>query len=236
MIQKELNTFFSSPIAYLVIALYIIINGLFLFVFQTNFNILDSGFADLNAFFFLSPWIFVFLIPAITMRSFSDEIQMGTIELLKTKPMTNWQIVLGKFFGAVVLVLMMLAITGVYIYIIYQLANPVGNIDFSSIIGSYIGLTLIATNFISIGILTSSLSKNQITAFIMGLFMSFVLFYSFELMAPFFKSYSLIIKKIGLFEHYKSISRGVIEIKDVVYLTSINVILLLLTKMRVQKL
>ena len=144
ILKKEFNSFFASPIAYLVIGVFLLINGLFLFIFKDDFNILNAGFADLNPFFYLTPWIFIFLIPAITMKSFADEFNNGTIELLKTKPISNWQIVLGKFWAALLLVVIALIPTITYVYTVHQLGNPIGNIDFGAIIGSYIGLLFLA--------------------------------------------------------------------------------------------
>ena len=235
MLKKELHTFFSSPIGYLVIALFVIINGLFLFVFKTEFNILNAGFADLNSFFYLSPWIFVFLIPAITMRSFSDEIHAGTIEILKTKPISNWQIVLGKFLSSLVLIVIMLLISLVYLYTINQLSKPQGNIDFASAFGSYIGLLFMAGSFISIGLFTSTFSKNQIVAFLIAVFISFVIFYGFEFISTFFNN-PLFIKKLGMYEHFKSISRGVLDTRDLIYFISATTIFLFLTIFKVGRL
>jgi len=157
--KKELNSFFSSPIGYLVIAVYLVFNGLFLWVFEGDFNILHAGFADLNSYFFLAPWIFLFLIPAITMRSFSDEINTGTIEILKTKPITTWQLVIGKYLGALTLVILAIIPTLIYVYSIYQLGNPKGNINFGVAIGSFIGLLFLASSYTAIGIFSSTISK-----------------------------------------------------------------------------
>ena len=152
ILKKEFNSFFASPIAYLVIGVFLLINGLFLFIFKDDFNILNAGFADLNPFFYLTPWVFIFLIPAITMKSFADEFSNGTIELLKTKPISNWQIVLGKFWAALLLVVIALLSTITYVYTVYQLANPIGNIDFGATIGSYIGLFFLAATYTAIGL------------------------------------------------------------------------------------
>ncbi|MBT8385045.1 MAG: gliding motility-associated ABC transporter permease subunit GldF, partial [Bacteroidia bacterium] len=206
ILKKELNSFFSSPIGYLVIAVFLVMNGLFLWVFVGDFNILNAGFADLNSFFFITPWFFLFLIPAITMRSLSDEIRLGTIEILKTKPISDWQIVLGKFFGALLLILFALIPTIIYAYSIIQLGNPVGNLDIGSIIGSYMGLLFLASAFTSVGLLTSTFSGNQIVAFMLGVIISFFMFYGFEALADLGISESL--RSFGLYEHYKSISRG----------------------------
>ena len=132
ILKKEFNSFFASTIAYLVIGVFLLINGLFLWVFKDDFNLLNAGFADINPFFYLTPWVFLFLIPAITMKSFADEFNSGTIEILKTRPVSNWQIVLGKFWASLLLVLVALIPTLTYVYTIYRLGNPIGNMDVGS--------------------------------------------------------------------------------------------------------
>jgi ABC-2 type transport system permease protein len=231
ILKKEFNSFFASPIAYLVIGVFLLINGLFLWVFKDDFNILNAGFADLNSFFFLAQWVFLFLIPAITMKSFADEFSNGTIELLKTKPISDWKIVFGKFWASLLLVFIALIPTLTYAYTIYQLANPVGDIDFGSIIGSYIGLLFLAATYTSIGLFTSTLSKNQIVAFILGVMITFFLFYGFDAISISLGN-ELIIKKMGINEHFKSISRGVIDSRDIIYFLSVTVFFLFITKTR----
>ncbi|WP_299064460.1 gliding motility-associated ABC transporter permease subunit GldF [uncultured Polaribacter sp.] len=231
ILKKEFNSFFASPIAYLVIGVFLLMNGLFLWVFKDDFNILNTGFADLNPFFYLAPWLLLFLIPAITMKSFADEFNKGTIELLKTKPISNWQIVLGKFTASLLLVFIALLPTLTYAYTVYQLGNPVGNIDFGSTIGSYIGLLFLAATYTSIGLFTSTLSNNQIVAFLLGIFIIFFLFYGFDAISNSFDN-NLILKKIGINEHFKSISRGVIDTRDILYFLSITIFFLFITKMR----
>lgn len=231
ILKKEFNSFFASPIAYLVIAVFLLINGLFLWIFKDDFNILNAGFADLNPFFFLAPWVFLFLIPAITMKSFADEFNNGTIELLKTKPITDWQIVLGKFWASLLLVIVALIPTLTYVYTVYSLGNPEGNIDFGSTIGSYIGLLFLASTYTAVGLFTSTLSKNQIVAFILGVFITFFLYYGFDAISNSLGN-DLIIKKIGINEHFKSISRGVIDTRDIVYFLSVTLFFLFITKMR----
>ena len=231
ILKKEFNSYFSSPIAYLVIGVFLLVNGLFLWVFKDDFNILNAGFADLNPFFFLAPWIFLFLIPAITMKSFAEEFNDGTIELLKTKPISDWQIVLGKFWASLLLVVVALIPTLTYVYTVYQLGNPIGNIDFGSTIGSYIGLLFLAATYTSIGLFTSTLSKNQIVAFILGIFITFILFYGFDAIANSLDN-KLIIQKLGINEHFKSISRGVIDTRDIIYFLSVTFFFLFITKTR----
>ena len=236
ILKKELNSFFASPIGYLVIMVYLLLNGLFLWVFEGGFNILHAGFADLNSYFFLAPWIFIFLIPAITMRSFSDEYNNGTMEILKTKPITGWQLILGKYFGALALVILAIIPTLIYVYSIYQLGNPVGNINFGTTFGSFLGLLFLAGAYTSIGIFASTLSKNQIVSFIIGVVISFFLFYGFEALATYnmFGSSDYFIQKIGMTDHFNSISKGVIDTRDLIYFISITLLFILLTKIRIQ--
>lgn len=230
ILKKEFNSFFASPIAYLVIGIFLLVNGLFLWVFEDNFNILNAGFADLNSFFYLSPWVLLFLVPAITMKSFADEFQNGTIETLLTKPISIWQIVIGKFLGVFLLIFAAIAPTGVYVFSIYSLGNPYGNIDLGSTFGSYLGLFLLASTYASVGVFTSSISKNQIVAFLMSVVICFFLFYGFDAIASFFGNNSYTIQLLGFNEHFKSLSRGVIDLRDVVYFVSISFFFLLLTK------
>lgn len=230
ILKKEFNSFFASPIGYLVITVFLIVNGLFLWVFKGEFNILNAGFANLNSFFFIAPWFLIFLIPAITMRSFSDEIKTGTIEILKTKPLTDWQIVMGKYFSALVLIILALIPTLTYVFTLYKLGNPVGNLDTGSIAGSYFGLLFLAGAFTSIGLFTSTLSNNQIVAFILGALLSFVMFYGFIAIAELELFPRMNIENIGIQNHYKSISRGVIDTRDLVYFISISFFFLFLTK------
>ncbi|QTE22810.1 gliding motility-associated ABC transporter permease subunit GldF [Polaribacter cellanae] len=232
ILKKEFNSFFASPIAYLVIGVFLLINGLFLWIFKNDFNILNAGFADVNPFFYIAPWVFLFLIPAITMKSFADEFSNGTIELLKTKPLSNWQIVMGKFWASLLLVIISLIPTLTYVYTIYQLGNPIGNLDFGNTIGSYIGLLFLASTYTAIGLFTSTLSKNQIVAFILSVLITFLLFYGFDSISNSFGSNSLILKKIGINEHFKSISRGVIDTRDIIYFLSTTFFFLFITKTR----
>jgi ABC-2 type transport system permease protein len=234
ILKKEFNSFFTSPIGYLVIIVFLVVNGLFLWVFKGDFNILNAGFADLNSFFFITPWFFIFLIPAITMRSFSDEIRTGTIEILKTKPLTDWQIVTGKYFSALLLIVLALIPTLTYVFTIYKLGNPVGNLDMGSIIGSYFGLLFLAGAFTSVGLFTSTLSNNQIVAFILGALLSFVMFYGFNAVADLELFPKMNIENIGMQYHFKSISRGVIDTRDLIYFVSISFFFLFLTKINLK--
>lgn len=237
ILKKEIQSFFASPIGYLVIGLFLVVTSLFLWVFEGNFNIPDSGFADLAPFFQLAPWVFTFLIPAVTMRSFSDEQKSGTLELLLTKPITALQLVLGKYFGACVLMIISILPTLIYVVAIHQLGNPVGNLDIGVTIGSYIGLILLAATYSAIGIFASTLSDNQIVAFIIAVFLCFFIYFGLEG----FASYNLLgnadtfIANLGMQSHYDSISRGVIDTRDVLYFISVIAFFIYLTKSKLQK-
>ena len=229
IILREIKSFFGSPIGYLVIAIFLIINGLFLWVFEGDYNILNTGFSDLTPFFTLAPWIFIFLIPAVTMRSFSDEKKQGTLELLLTKPLSIWEIVNGKFLGALLLIVMAIIPTFIYVKVISSLGMPEGNIDMGSTIGSYFGLLFLIAGYSSIGIFTSTLSDNQIVAFIVAVFLCFFLYFGFEGLATVTPSISNFISALGMQDHYKSMSRGVIDTRDIIYFASITVAFLSFT-------
>lgn len=230
ILKKEFNSFFASPIAFLVIGIFLLINGLFLWVFNDDFNILNAGFADLNSFFYLVPWFLLFLIPAITMKTFADEFQSGTIEILITRPIAKWSIVLGKFFAVLLLIIMAIIPTIVYSYSIYQLGNPQGNIDYGSTIASYAGTLFLASSYASIGVFTSTLSKNQIVAFLLAFFINFIFYYGFDAVADLFESSSYTVKLFGMNEHFKSMSRGVIDTRDILYFLSITIFFLFITR------
>ncbi len=219
LLKKEIHSFFASPIGYLVIGLFLTLNGLFLWLFKGEYNILDNGFSDLSAFFTLAPWVFIFLIPAITMRSFSDEIRQGTLELLLTKPISHLKIVLGKYFGALVLILLALLPTLLYVYTINALGNPIGNFDLGSTLGSYLGLFFLAAAFTAIGIFASTLSNNQIVAFIIAVLLCFVFYFGFNGLADLFANDAFAM--FGIDAHYKSMSRGVIDTRDSIYFVSL---------------
>jgi len=234
ILKKEITSFFASPVGYLVIAIFLLLNGLFLWLFKGEFNILDNGFADLNSFFTLAPWILIFLVPAVTMRSFSDEKKQGTLELLLTKPVSHLQIVLGKYVGALVLILIALLPTLLYVYSIYKLGSPEGNLDLGSITGSYFGLLLMAAAYTAIGVFSSTLSDNQIVAFIIAVFICFFFYFGFEGLANFnLFGDSVRLEKLGMDDHYKSISRGVIDTRDLLYFVSVIVLFVLITARRI---
>ena len=229
IVLREIKSFFGSPIGYLVIAVFLIGNGLFLWVFEGEYNILNSGFADLSPFFTLSPWILIFLIPAVTMRSFSDEKKQGTLELLLTKPLSIWQIVNGKFLGSMLLIVMAIIPTLIYVKVISDLGMPEGNIDMGSTMGSYFGLLFLIAAYSAIGIFTSTLSENQIVAFIVAVFLCFFFYFGFESVATIIPSFQALISCFGMQDHFKSMSRGVIDTRDVIYFVSITILFLSFT-------
>jgi ABC-2 type transport system permease protein len=234
IIKKEINNFFSSPVGYLVIGLFLIVNGLFLWVFSGNYNILDAGFAELSAFFELAPWVLLFLIPAVCMRAFSDEKKMGTLELLLTKPISLPHIVLGKYFGAVVLIVLALIPTCLYIIAISSLGNPAGNWDLGSTLGSYFGLFFLVLAYTAIGIFSSSLTSNQIVAFLIGIFLCFALYYGFEGLAS-LSNADLSLESFGMKAHFDSMARGVLDTRDMLYFLSLTVFFTGLTILKLRK-
>jgi ABC-2 type transport system permease protein len=229
IILREIKSFFGSPMGYLVIALFLIGNGLFLWVFEGEYNILNSGFADLSPFFTLAPMILIFLIPAVTMRSFSDEKKQGTLELLLTKPLSVWQIALGKFLGSMVLIIIAIVPTFLYVKVISDLGIPEGNLDLGSTIGSYLGLVLLIAAYCAIGIFSSTLSDNQIIAFLISLSICFIFYFGFESLSLIIPNFHSQIASFGMLHHFKSIGRGVIDTRDVMYFVSISVLFLSFT-------
>jgi len=236
ILRKEINSFFASPIGYLVIAIFLLLNGLFLWLFKGDFNILDNGFADLSNFFLLSPWILLFLVPAVTMRSFADEKKQGTLELLLTKPIGLFQIILGKYLAALVLIIVAVTPTLIYVYTISDLGNPPGNLDLGSITGSYIGLLFLAATYISIGIFSSSLTDNQIVAFIIAVFICFFFYFGFEGLTN-YKVFgdSIYIERLGMEAHFSSMSRGILDTRDVLYFTSLTFFFIVLTALNLKQ-
>lgn len=229
--RKEVAAFFNSLIAYLVISVFLVGVGLFFWVFE--YNVLESGYASMDALFEIGPYFFLFLVPAITMRSFSEEVKTGTMEFLITKPLSDWQIILGKYLAAIFLVFFSLLPTLIYFVTIYLLGNPVGNIDTGATIGAYIGLFFLGAIFAAIGVFTSSLTDNQIIAFILGVFLCFFFFLAFEFMAgvKVLDGINSFLIKLGIMEHYRSISRGVIDTRDFIYFLSFIAVALIGTKM-----
>lgn len=228
---KEIAGFLNSLIAYIVVGVFLTAIGLLMWVFPET-SVLDNGFADLETLFSLGPYVFIFLIPAVTMRSLAEERKLGTMELLQTKPLTDWDILLGKYFASVVLVICALVPTLVYYYTVYALGNPAGNVDSSGTAGSYIGLLLLGSVFCAIGTLASALTNNQIVSFLVAAFLCFLFYAGFDSISavPLLGDASLFIKQLGILYHYESLSRGLIDSRDVIYFVSLSAAFLLTTK------
>lgn len=231
VLAKEFTSFLNSLIAYVVIGVFLTGIGLLMWVFPET-SVLDYGYADMDTLFSLGPYVFIFLIPAITMRSFAEERKAGTMELLLTKPLTDWDIVLGKFLACFLLVLFALIPTIIYYFSVRSLGNPAGNIDTPGVIGSYIGLALLAGVFCAVGIVASSITSNQIVAFILAAFLCFLVFSGFESISTLnvWSSNTLLIKQFGILYHYEALSKGLIDSRDVIYFISVGGLMLLISK------
>lgn len=229
ILLREIKSFFGSLTGYLVIAVFLILNGIFLWIVEGNYNILQSGYNDLTPFFQLAPLVLLLLIPAVTMKSISDERKQGTIELLVTKPLSLRQIVTGKFLGAFLLVVLAILPTVLYIIILNPYGMPAGNIDLGSTLGSYLGLLFLIAAYTSIGIFCSSLSENQIVAFVLAVTICFALYLGFDQLAELIKSKATEIEKLGMSYHFKSMSRGVIDTRDLIYFVSVTLFFIVAT-------
>ena len=228
--KKELNQFFSNLTGYIAIILFLLINGVFLFILPDS-SLFEFGYASLDKFFELAPWIFMFLVPAITMRSLSDEFKAGTFEILKTKPLSSWQIVLGKYFSILVVLLLAILPTIMYIITIKALSAQ-GGIDSGGILGSYTGLFLLAAVFAAICLCCSGFTNNAVVAFLISTFSCLILYFGFNALSklPFFANrLDYYIEMLGIDFHYRSISRGVLDSRDLVYFISVIFIFLLTT-------
>ena len=226
--KREVLSFFTTPVGYLIIGFFLVLNGLFLWVFKGDFNIFEYGFADLSKFFLLTPWVFLFLIPAVTMKSFSEEKKTGTLELLFIKPLSLGQTVYGKFFGALFLIVIALIPTFLYSICISQLGIIQGNLDWGLIYGSYFGLFFLAMSYTAIGIFTSTLTENQIVAFILALVGCFMFYYGFEAVSTLFTDGDIaqFIISLGMKSHFEGVSRGVLDSRDLIYFFSLSVLFL----------
>lgn len=228
--KKELNQFFSNLSGYIAIVLFLLVNGLFLFVLKDS-NLFDFGYATLDRFFELAPWVLVFLVPAITMRSVAEEFKSGTFEILQTRPLTSWQIAAGKYFSILLVLIFVIIPTFVYVYTISTL-SAAGGIDSGGIAGSYIGLFLLAAVFAAIGLCCSSFTNNAVIAFLVGAFACLLFYFGFNALSklPFFEGNAdYFIEKLGIDFHYRSVSRGLLDSRDLVYFLSLAGIFLLIT-------
>lgn len=234
ILKKELNSFFSSLIGYIAILVFLLVCGLFMWVFDNN--ILEYGYANLDKFFLFAPWVLMFLLPALTMRSFSDEFKSGTIEILSTLPLTNRHIVLGKFWASFILVIFSILPTLLYVLTIYILSK--GNIDSGGILGSYVGLFFLAGAFTAVGLFCSSLTNNQVVAFIIAVFANFILYAGFESISRLdflSNGADYIISQVGMQFHYNSISRGLLDSRDLVYFLSVIALFIYATALSLNK-
>ncbi len=234
--KKELHQFFSNLTGYIAIVLFLLVNGLFLFVLKDS-NIFDFGYATMDKFFELAPWILIFLVPAITMRSLSEEIKSGTFEILRTKPLSCWQIVMGKYLSVLVVLLFVIIPTFIYICTIKSLSTA-GNIDSGGIAGSYAGLFLLAAVFAAISLCCSGFTNNAVVAFLLSAFVCVVLYFGFNAVSklPVLQGKAdYYIEMLGIDFHYSSISRGVLDTRDIVYFISIIFLFLFITEKKLQR-
>jgi ABC-2 type transport system permease protein len=236
LLSKEIRNFFTSVTGYVVIIVFLLANSAFIWLFPGDMNVLDTGYASLDSFFTFAPWIFLFLVPAITMRSFAEETKTGTMEFLLTKPITNMQLVMAKYLGSLALVLFALIPCLIFYYSVWTLGNPPGNIDTGGTWGAFIGLFLLAAIYVAIGIFASSLTDNQIVAFILAFLISFFFYQGFDFLStmPVLQSVDTFILNMGINEHYKSISRGVVDSRDIIYYLIVIVLFSLFTKTKLQ--
>jgi ABC-2 type transport system permease protein len=233
LVGKEINSFLNSLIGYIVIIVFLLTISLFVWVFpDTQFNIPDAGYANIDPLFIITPWVYMFLVPAVTMRLFSEEKKSGTIELLLTRPLTEMQVVMAKYLAGFVLVLISLLPTLFYFFSVYTLGTPQGNIDTGAMWGSYAGLLLLGAGFVSIGVFASSVSDNQVIAFIIAVFLCFVLYAGFDSLSTIIGSgfAATIIYQMGINAHYSSMSRGVIDTRDVIYFITLIAFFVMLTR------
>jgi len=234
LFKKEIRSFLTSLIGYIVIAVFLIVTSLFMWVFPGN--VLESEYANLDSFFSIVPWVFLFLIPAATMRSFAEEQKEGTLEWLMTKPISDLQIIMAKYLAGLLVVVIAIFPTLIYFLSIYLLGNPVGNIDVGATWGSYLGLIFLASVYVSIGIFASSLTKNQIVAFLIATFISFVMYFAFHALGTFnlFGSFDRFIIRIGMQDHFLNLSIGLIDSRDVLYFLGLSAFFIVLTRLRLQ--
>ncbi len=230
IIRKEFFGFLHSLIAYVVIVVFLTGMGLLMWVFPET-SVLEYGYADMEALFSVGPYVLMFLIPAVTMRSFSEEYKSGTIELLFTRPLSDSQIIWGKFLASFGLVLLSLLPTLVYFYSIYSLGDPIGNLDIPGTVGSYLGLLLLSGVFTSIGIFGSAISRNQIVAFVLSVFFCFLMYSGFRSIAGIdvWGSSSLLLDQLGILYHYDTLSKGLLDTRDLVYFASVILFFVLCT-------
>ena len=230
--KKEISIFFSTIIGYLIIGLFLLISSLILWHDISEINILDNAYASMDSFFSIAPLIFLLFIPSVSMRVFSEEFNTGTIETLITKPISSFEIVTAKFFAVLSLVIIAILPTITYVISIYFLGETTGNLDLAAVVGSYIGLILLSSIFSSISVYASSLSSNQIVAFILAIIMSSFFFFGFDILSqlPYLQIVDLTLQKIGISYHYNMMSKGLLKVSDLVYFMSVSLLFIKLTE------
>ena len=230
--KKEISIFFSTIIGYLIIGLFLLISSLILWHDISEINILDNAYASMDSFFSIAPLIFLLFIPSVSMRVFSEEFNTGTIETLITKPISSFEIVTAKFFAVLSLVIIAILPTITYVISIYFLGETTGSLDLAAVVGSYIGLILLSSIFSSISVYASSLSSNQIVAFILAMIMSSFFFFGFDILSqlPYLQIVDLILQKIGISYHYNMMSKGLLKVSDLVYFMSVSLLFIKLTE------
>ena len=237
LFRKELNQFFSTLIGLLTIIIFLIVNALMMWVFSGDFNVLDYGYANMDAFFMLSAILFLIFIPAICMRFFSEEYRTGTMEILLTKPISSWNVVMSKYLAANTLVLIAILPTLIYFVSIYFLGETIGNLDIGGIMGSYFGLFMLSSTFIAIGILASSISSNQVVAYLIAIVCNAMIYYGFDVLSniSFLQNWDLFISNLGIAKHYERMSKGILDSRDIMYFLSACFLFLMLCKTIIQQ-
>lgn len=230
--KKEIAAFLNTLIGYVVIFVFLLITGLFLWVLPTEYNIPDFGYASLESFFMLAPFVFLFLIPAISMRLFSEEKKTGTIELLFTRPLSDWQIIMAKYLAGLSLVCIAILPSLIYVFTVYWFSFPLGNLDLGIVWGSYLGLLFLSSAFVAIGLFSSAITDNQIVAFVLGITLSAFAYLGFDIIysLDLFGNFDLFVQSLGIQAHYSSIQRGVIDVRDLIYFISLTGLFLLFTQ------
>lgn len=237
LLKKEINSFLNSLIGYIAVMIFLLALGLFLWIFPGNdLNIAESGYASMDGMFSITPWVYMFLIPAITMRLFAEEKRSGTLEILLTRPLTELQVIVAKYLAGVILVVFSLLPTLIYFVTIYHFAAPAGNVDVGGIAGSYLGLFFLASGFVAIGIFSSSITDNQLVAFIVAMFLSMLAYSGFQAISSVMPigSFANAFFQLGIVAHYNSMSRGVIDTRDLIYFFSLISVFLMLTKLTLE--
>lgn len=237
LIYKEISSFFSSLAGYLVVSIFLVCTGLFLWLIPGQNNIIDSGYADISSFFMMAPQLYLFLVPAICMKLFSEERKNGTLELLLTRPVSSLTIVLSKYFAAFILVIISLIPTLIYVYSVYNLASPVGSIDMGLIWGSYIALIFLAAIYVAVSIFAGSFTNNQLISFIYGITLCFVIYAGFDYASslPLLSKWENEISFMGISSHYSPMARGIIDTRDIVWFILISSLFIYFTNMKIAK-